>query len=69
MAMGASFIAFVFACAAAGATLFLGFSFIVAVLVYSGVGALGLLLAVLIADTLGRNAPSVSDAVGHRAIN
>ncbi|MEO9574927.1 MAG: hypothetical protein ABJ320_19355 [Lentilitoribacter sp.] len=63
MAMGASVIAFVLACVAAGTTLFLGYSVLIAVLTYSGVGAVGLLLAVWIADALTKDTTPVSQGV------
>ncbi|MEP1354520.1 MAG: hypothetical protein ABJX32_16765 [Tateyamaria sp.] len=66
MAMGASVIAFLLACVAAGTTLLLGYSFLIAVLTYSGVGAVSLLLAVWIADALTRDAAPVSQGAAQR---
>lgn len=66
MALGASLMAFVFACAAAGVTLFLGFSVVIAVLAYSSVGAVSLLLAVWIADMFTKDAAHVSQVSSHR---
>ena len=67
MALGASVLAFVFACVAAGMTLYLGFSVVFAVLAYAIVGALSLLLAVVIADARTNAPVSVSDIAGHKA--
>lgn len=66
MALGASVLAFVFACAAAGMTLYLGFSAVIAVLAYAIVGAFSLLVAVVIADARTNARVSVSDVAGHK---
>lgn len=54
MGLAGSFIAFVFACAAATMTLMMGFSLGLAFLAYSGVGAVSLVLIVLIGDQMRR---------------
>lgn len=54
MGLGAALFAFLFACAAAVVAVAMGFSVFSAVLVYSGVGAVSLLLAVIAADTYSR---------------
>jgi len=63
MALGASLLAFVLACAAAGVTLFLGFSIVIAFLAYSVVGAISLLVAVAIVDALTKDGSEVAGLV------
>jgi len=56
LGLSASFVAFLLACLAASLTYAAGYSVLVVVLVYSGVGAISLVLIVLIADWVRRAA-------------